>query len=661
VGGGYSDFTECQKGKKLSRENFDEITQYTTSIVKSQDDLDAMVAYLIINDLGKVKRVVNEIHERTGYQSVDHDDLLYVGLSRFPEISPTFSGLDEKYQERILNGLRTRFNLGQFIQSENLPQNLVPLIGIDNESFDYYMLHTLYDIGGAAGHIARNGSLVINDSFWDNFKAAEKHLKNIKGKEDILPAYNGYLLDRANMLGLEAEGQEAKAVVKLCNMLRISEPSKAQEVLEAFRQQPLNTKAILQKELNATGMDGDNAILLYYAPATLTNALGYFTKNGGESPIKESLNIVLPAFARLYSQTRANLADQVSVQDVTTVMISEVAKMAGANPNDLNNSNLTFQQVGSDFEVGLISAPTIKQFEAQELPVSNGNVVAIGMGGGSDCIQAAMLAKILQRNGKQCNSIISIRKETTSSQDSQGKIGQARTLENHGGLIAEDIYLIKPETTGSGRFLENIPADDVDVYMIVDRGGDDLQQKIEKTLEHIGGVETIMGVDTGGDSLYPMTKRQNGATATPDQDRRVLEAINAIEGKKKQCCVIALGIDSPDCAEDILKSAEAGYYSLDEPTTQMVLGTYKSWDMTGNNDKKFGKTPLVWQQALQGKQGLTCIDIPSKYVLDEKNPWVPFVNIQEMTKGILFMDTDNCLNAIRKQEAEQQKKRPPTM
>lgn len=200
-----------------------------------------------------------------------------------------------------------------------------------------------------------------------------------------------------------------------------------------------------------------------------------------------------------------------------------------------------------------------------------GNTAVIGMGGGSDCIQASILAKLLQQKGAICNNVISIRTNKTTSQDSKGSMGEERTVNNPARIIDDDIYLISAETTGSGRFLENIPARDLNVYLIIDREDGNLKQKIEKTLHDIGKVETLIGVDTGGDLLYPLNETENQAITTPDQDRRVLEEINSIQGIKKKCSIIGIGIDSPDCADDILQDANASYFEPDEEEKDEIL------------------------------------------------------------------------------------------
>ena len=75
-------------------------------------------------------------------------------------------------------------------------------------------------------------------------------------------------------------------------------------------------------------------------------------------------------------------------------------------------------------------------------------------------------------------------------------------------------------------------------------------------------------------------------------------------------------------------------------------------NMIKNYEKRFGKTPLSWQQALKGRTGVVCLNIPTRYVLDRKNPWIPFVNIQSATSGMFFMDAKKCLDAIKQQEKQ---------
>ena len=176
--------------------------------------------------------------------------------------------------------------------------------------------------------------------------------------------------------------------------------------------------------------------------------------------------------------------------------------------------------------------------------------------------------------------------------------------------------------------------------------------QIQDVLKHIKGVDTIVAVDTGGDALYS-TVGQEQAKATPDQDLRILQALTQINIPAFSC-EIACGVDSPENAEVVLMSAHASYYKPSEEEALRIADTYREWEMDGINPKRFGKTPLAWQAALQGKQGFECLPLPSHVVKDRANPWNPFVYVDGKSSpdhegsmnGMFFMNLNDHLNAI---------------
>jgi hypothetical protein len=283
-------------------------------------------------------------------------------------------------------------------------------------------------------------------------------------------------------------------------------------------------------------------------------------------------------------------------------------------------------------------------------------IAVIGIGGGSDGIQAALLANLLEVSGKTCPCVISVRTAKTGSQGSAGKIGEQRTVENHGGEISEGVYAITSNTTGSGRFLENIPATQRDVFLVIDRQDGTVHSQIQDVIQHVSGVDTIIAVDTGGDALYSVAG-QDQAKATPDQDLRILQALRKVP-ILTLTCEIACGVDSPENAEEVLRSAGASYYKPNVSEIRQIMETYREWEMDGTNPKRFGKTPLAWQSALQEKHGYTCLPLPTKVVTDRANPWNPFVYVDGQTSpthegsmsGIFVMSLAGHLTAIGAEE-----------
>lgn len=651
--GNYEKFTECQSGNvKLSRESFGEIQQYTCSTLKTDADKYAMEAYLIINDLGKIVSFVEQIETKLHIQSVDHDELLYEGLKRMPELSPTFVSLSDEYKEIILAGLKTKFNMGQFIQSENLPASLLPLQGIDITSLNYYMLHVFYDIAGAAGHVRNNGSIIVTEDYWRSFKSANKAIFDmISGKLNAQEAYNTYLSKRAEMANLQFESNEDIAIVKICNLIRVYSPNEAKQVKESYCYLPVQVKEMLTKELSKDGIT-DNGILLYYAPATLSNAVNYFKNSGDADAIHKAITIVIPIFANIYGLAKAKINKANKSSKVCTVFIADVAQKA-KHPIELPNYKFNFTDVNGDYNVSCealekICIPTIKK------PIIAGsNVLLVALGGGSDCIQATMVGKFVL---KGCRNVISIRTQRTSSQNEKGEMNKERKIYNPKEVLDDGVYLCDINTSAEGRFFENMPSKiGMNSYLIIDKEDGSLFSKIQMVIQHIvknSGyvIDTILGVDTGGDCLYPIKKDATNSETTPDQDRTGLETILQFEklGFKVYNCIVAPGIDSPNgITTEILTKANAISYQLSQKERKDILKMYYKWNMTGDDAKRFGKTSLIWQYALRKKRGLVTVSIPLQNVLSEDNPWIPTVTITDISEMIIFMKTSSCLNAIR--------------
>lgn len=220
----YNAFSACQpEAFRITRKSFEEIRSYVNSILTTDNDKNAMRAFMVINDLGKVGDFVQKIATSLGFESVDHDKILFEGLKARPELSPTFFGLASKYQKTILTGLQTAFNMGQYVQCECLPANLAPLTEIDETALNYYMIHVLFDVAGAAGHVVPNGSVICNELYWKKFSwALESILKMVHGIFGPIEAYKEYLSKTKLYYQVQND-----VIAKLCNLIRVSNPKEA--------------------------------------------------------------------------------------------------------------------------------------------------------------------------------------------------------------------------------------------------------------------------------------------------------------------------------------------------------------------------------------------------------------------------------------------------
>ena len=339
----YVAFSNCQpETTRISKEVFFEICEYVKSVLKTGEDEEAMRVFLVINELGKVKDYVKKVAESMNIKSVDHDLILYEGLKEHPEFSPSFFSLSSRHRKLILTGLKTGFNIGQFVQCECLPANLETLEGIDLESFNFYMIHSLFAIAGAAGHLNQNGSLVCNELYWKKFSWALDAVTDfIMGKYGAKEAYKNYLTKT-----MEYYKVYDIAVGKLCNIMRLSTPGEANNAELAFNNLSPEYKRILKKELMATGIGKDTAILIYYAPAMFQNALSYYKNFKPNIAISKTINKIAPIISRIYRNIR--LINEIK-DGYIVAFISELAK-AAMEPDNITNI-LFIYQVGDDFIV----------------------------------------------------------------------------------------------------------------------------------------------------------------------------------------------------------------------------------------------------------------------------------------------------------------------
>lgn len=667
LNGDYEAFTACQKTGKLSQGSFDELREYAQRILPNDEAVDAMIACMVINDLGKIKAIVARLQADTGVVEVDHDRVLLTALTQNPGISPSFNRLSEHFRSLILRGLEARWNGGQGIQAEDLDASWQGIATLDQDALDFYLLHLVCDVAGAAGQFVQNGSVVMAEDTWTGFKLIIKALDTLKSGGNVIDARSSYLDMRGELLGLDAEDPEGRALTVIGCMLRKFDMESADQICRVFDQLEAGTQAILVREMNQNGID-NLGTLLYYSPALLANAIKTHTdpqKAGGT--FEEALTMGLNTMARIYHQVFRACRKRED-RGVVTVMVSAVADVAARDPRELAHSEFVLVPRGENFEVAVrrksrINARAFEQIlSLGELP---GQRIGVwGIGGGSDCLQAAILADFLAKNGKDLAFVGSVRTKKTGSQGADGKIGEQREVENHGGEIFSDVFLITPETRGSGRFLEFLPADRYPVYLVMDRVDGTVTAQMQAVIDACGGVDTVILVDTGGDALFSVANDETDQTkSTPDQDLRILQAADGLKNVRVISCEFACGVDAPGeddpkDAQTVMRDAEARFYRVLAGEAEIARGRYAEWrkrrqERAGSSF--LGKTPLAFEAALDGMQGYSCLDIDEALVLDRANPWHPFIyvdggmdagEVASAMDGLFFMELDAHLKSI---------------
>jgi hypothetical protein len=352
IKGDYEGFTACQgDAVKLSRHSFDELSEYTQRILPDAEAIDAMVTYMVINDLGKIQSVVAQVKSTLNVEDVDHDKILLSALEKNPEISPSFQRLSPRYKDLIVHGLKAEFNIGQFIQGENVAASLRGLAGLNEASLDFYLLHAVCDIAGAAGHVKQNGAMVMTEPTYQGFKMSIDAINRMSDGATPKDVYDYYLSRRAETLNLDITDPKQKALVRICCMLRVSDAARAEDVTTVFGLLPSNTQIILTQELNRSGVDDGYATLLYYSPATLANAQAAYSKAGDPDAFSKGLSEGLTALARAYQEAAIAIKSRQG-NGVYTVIVSALAE-AAKTPGELNQLEMSLRQVGDDAELNV--------------------------------------------------------------------------------------------------------------------------------------------------------------------------------------------------------------------------------------------------------------------------------------------------------------------
>lgn len=347
LAGNYDQFTTGQpESLRLKRESFEKLRNATLRLVERKE-LSALVTSLAFNDLGKVIGFVESVEQRIGSQEVDHDNILLTALRRYSDLVPSFAKLRDGDQKMILKGMGAKFNLGQFVQAENLPANLKGLQGLSKDELDFNNMHTLFDVAGARGHVISNGAVVLNEPTFQYFFMAFYAMDSIESDDkSLIKAYDHYLKKRVSKLSdqYHIDALEDRAIARLSFMMRCDSADQFNQMKIAFSQLSDNAKRVFVTELNKSGVN-DHGILLYYAPAVIVNARTSFKQNP-----HEGLMLALSYLAELFSLARVQNPDaKTGVYTVDCAALAEKIK----NPGELNQCSMELQSVGADARVVL--------------------------------------------------------------------------------------------------------------------------------------------------------------------------------------------------------------------------------------------------------------------------------------------------------------------
>lgn len=587
----YAAFTANQPPPiKLSPASFLQLRTYILSVLKTPEDIDAMIVMILTNDLGKVRRYHDLTEKAVGRVIVDHDELLFVGFSEWSETAPNFHRLSRHQKTRIIDGLQmgSGLNIGQFAQAENLPTNLAAakVLAGKLDSFEFKFIELLLDVAGARGHVNSAGAAVMIEPVFKNFMLGRTALLKVIEGGSLREAYDQILIARAELLKekgfqpLSVNNAEERALLRILTMSRTDNLEQAQIVASAFHELPDHARAILVSELNVNGDTDGWGILPYYAPALFDNAKANPIKNSSkrpnpifkdgkfvlewiedptvaaeagaldqviESSKKDLYRYAMLALARTFQEGRIEIAHMLKsgkkpANGVLTVNVEYLATFVRSvefkrDPSLLLNLQYKLAAKPGEDNSFTMMLSRLHPIAVSEFPsmgslanLKGSRFVVAGIGGGSDVIQAAQLAYMLKAAGKQVDGLLSFRTSKLGSQgNGTAKVGEARVYENS-TVLSEGILQMSSASQGNGRDLEPLVASEFKTLMVLIEEQQDLKDRIVRALGHIGlYIDGIILVDTGGDSLYPaVTHDLATARSTPDQDLHVLSAFGRV-------------------------------------------------------------------------------------------------------------------------------------
>ena len=650
----YAKLTAAQNDAiKLTRQEFDDFHNWFTKTLPDEHSINLMRYIMLIHDIGKNQCVVSAvIHEQEECDSIDHDEVMRRLLSpaykrQRAELLPSFDLFDPTNQQAICDVLNIKLNLGQFIQAEAPAGALKESLEIQEPTRSLYIMHALLDIAGAAGQVNPESSLILTSSMYNQMIAAISTLTD----PSLTPeeVYQHYLGKRASRFGIASADIDdlihnklycEEPCVRLACMLRYDTPEEFQTLMNAFRGLPEPVQEILHAELTRTGYH-DRATLPYYGPALLKGLTDY-----------NDLPTTLTYFAHVLQE--ALIADKdarkAGETGVITADLSSIAQAANQGKLDPRQDELRFHHSG---EMLIAERRQIPSIQVNHLPTFDRDkfygkrVLYIGMGGGSDGIQAAMLSKLQQDTGATPVAIVSVRADT-------------KPLAHTGRSIGQAIVEITPQTTkiGNWRFLEDIIAKDdyvATVYLLNSTKPEMIALDIQ-ALIYEPRAYTIIGVDTGGDVLYRANTEVDSVTSTPDQDYAVLTALHELNKSTGNSsldiytAIVAPGVDTPDYANEILESSRAQRIGVTPDDIDAINETYAHWRMDGSASEEglYGKTPLAWLAALNGRYGLQSLALPKSNAVSTHNPWRIFMNIRPSTASIVVAKADRLYKVVSK-------------
>lgn len=297
----------------------------------------AMLSLTAIHDIMKVDLLLPTVSKKDapfrgfaeGAKINDHDIALGYVLEKFPDLLPSFAGLDEK-QRRLVDFTQSKleYNQGWLVQAEAPPialfksfKSLLKQGGFDATTVSFYFVHWLTDLAGAEPYPLEGSEKFVLKFPHAVLKAFLRSFPVVRelADESETEVYERYLCTRwkehkPELGPLPTNCLESVALMRLACQAQAN----AVAVLDAFTELADEEKWYLSKEMARTGCAGQDysclgdgdviqegpAVLVYYGPALLQQKFG-----GGKTEVVLALRRLCEVYRQARSLRQNNSKD----------------------------------------------------------------------------------------------------------------------------------------------------------------------------------------------------------------------------------------------------------------------------------------------------------------------------------------------------------------
>ncbi|HEU4914229.1 MAG TPA: hypothetical protein VFT16_02370 [Candidatus Saccharimonadales bacterium] len=608
---------------------------------------------LMVHDIGKQEAVARAVGAG---RDVDHDEV-FARLISDPShqearrhFLPGFDGLPEWGKDLFIKMVQTKLNYAQILQGEAPAETMKAIEFSEPRVIQWEILKSKFDIFGAAGHINEDVSLTANASTvrrMNNLDAAltDPALRTAQDRNNAFHDREITDMTGEQLPTGEEELRQLRALARLECHLRTQSPESFAELRRDFDAQKPVVKEILISELSRT----QRPTLAYYGPQLLRVVA---EREGGE--------FALTYFAHVLQEAHiADLEARRSGQSgISTALLDEHIRAIKSGEHNPREHAMRFE--ARDGALVAVTRPaTLERLdgvpdftEADADVLRNKRIILVGEGGGSDCIQAAMVGKLL--SGKYGCEVVAV----VSSRNEQ------RLVENTGwqsGALKEITAQTQP--VGGWRFLEKIPLEGGSSPMFILNSSDPYEINGDmQALAHATDADVVIGVDTGGDSFFRTPhagfSSRSEADITPDHDYTTISGLaklaKSMDNLRVLSVVVAPGVDTPAYARQIVDQIGARRLPLDQNDKEAIRRQYAEWRMdgSGSEEGRYGKTPLAWLHALQNRTGFQTLALPLRNVTSNTNPWRAFTQVTPAMSEILIANLPAHFEAVSRKPTE---------